>query len=339
MKDLKYLMAYSVPLSVIVSFHFKGVASYTALAYVFVFIPLIESILPIKQKDLVYIDTNKRSLNRIFDWLLYLNVPIVYTILGYGFYNFSTVNLNTYENIGLVFALGILLATNAVNVAHELGHRKSKFEVLLTRLLLLPCMYMHFTIEHNHGHHKYVATDLDPATAKKGQSLYHFWVTSVLGQYKNAWRIQTRLLKKNSARFLSFKNNMLLFVILQLAYLGGVYMLFGFKIFLISLIVGIISFLFLETINYIEHYGLVRKEINGKYEKVQNIHSWNSNHVMGRIVLYELTRHSDHHYRASKKYQVLESLENSPTLPFGYPGSMIIATLPPLWYAIMHPKL
>jgi alkane 1-monooxygenase len=332
-------MAYSVPLSVIISFYFKGVASYTALAYVFVFIPLIESILPIKQKDLVYIDTNKRSLNRIFDWLLYLNVPIVYTILGYGFYNFSTVNLNTYENIGLVFALGILLATNAVNVAHELGHRKSKFEVLLTRLLLLPCMYMHFTIEHNHGHHKYVATDLDPATAKKGQSLYHFWVTSVLGQYKNAWRIQTRLLKKNSARFLSFKNNMLLFVILQLAYLGGVYMLFGFKIFLISLIVGIISFLFLETINYIEHYGLVRKEINGKYEKVQNIHSWNSNHVMGRIVLYELTRHSDHHYRASKKYQVLESLENSPTLPFGYPGSMIIATLPPLWYAIMHPKL
>ncbi len=339
MKDLKYLMAYSVPLSVIISFYFKGVASYTALAYVFVFIPLIESILPIKQKDRVYIDTNKRSLNRIFDWLLYLNVPIVYTILGYGLYNFSTVNLNTYENIGLVFALGILLATNAVNVAHELGHRKSKFEVLLTRLLLLPCMYMHFTIEHNHGHHKYVATDLDPATAKKGQSLYHFWVTSVLGQYKNAWRIQTRLLKKNGARFLSFKNNMLLFVILQLAYLGGVYMLFGFKIFLISLIVGIISFLFLETINYIEHYGLVRKEINGKYEKVQNIHSWNSNHVMGRIVLYELTRHSDHHYRASKKYQVLESLENSPTLPFGYPGSMIIATLPPLWYAIMHPKL
>ena len=106
-----------------------------------------------------------------------------------------------------------------------------------------------------------------------------------------------------------------------------------------ALIVGIISFLFLETINYIEHYGLVRKKVNGKYEKVQNIHSWNSDHVMGRIVLYELTRHSDHHFRASKKYQVLESLENSPTLPFGYPGSMLLATLPPLWYSVIHPKL
>ena len=135
----------------------------------------------------------------------------MYAILGFGLYDFSTASLSTYEYIGLVFALGILLATNAVNVAHELGHRKSKFEILLTRLLLLPCLYMHFTMEHNHGHHKYVATDLDPATAKKGQSLYHFWITSVIGQYKNAWRIQTKLLKKHGAHFFSIKNNMLLF--------------------------------------------------------------------------------------------------------------------------------
>lgn len=339
MKDLKYLMAYSVPLSVVVSFYFKGAASFTALAYVFLFIPLAESIIPVKHKELPAADIKERALNRFFDWLLYLNVPIVYAILGFGLYDFSTASLSTYEYIGLVFALGILLATNAVNVAHELGHRKSKFEILLTRLLLLPCLYMHFTMEHNHGHHKYVATDLDPATAKKGQSLYHFWITSVIGQYKNAWRIQTKLLKKHGAHFFSIKNNMLLFSVYQAAYLGGVYALFGFKIFLIALIVGTISFLFLETINYIEHYGLMRKKINGKYEKVQNIHSWNSDHVMGRIVLYELTRHSDHHFRASKKYQVLESLENSPTMPFGYPGSMLLATLPPLWYTVMHPKL
>ena len=339
MKDLKYLMAYSVPLSVVVSFYFKGPLSYVALAYVFLFIPLAESILPLKVEKHSADDINKRTLNRVFDWLLYLNVPIVYIILSYGLYNLSTSALSNYEHIGLVFALGILLATNAVNVAHELGHRKNKFEVLLTRLLLLPCLYMHFTLEHNHGHHKHVATDLDPATAKKGQSLYHFWITSVFGQYKNAWLIQKKLLKKNGAHFISTKNNMLLFIIYQGIYLGGVYTFFGFKIFLIALIVGIISFLFLETINYIEHYGLMRKKVNGKYEKVQNKHSWNSDHVMGRIVLYELTRHSDHHFRASKKYQVLESLENSPTMPFGYPGSMLLATLPPLWYSVIHPKL
>ena len=339
MKDLKYLMAYSVPLSVVISFYFRGASSYTALAYVFVFIPVAESIIPIKENKNANANTTKRELNPIFDWLLYLNLPIVYGILGYGLYEFSTSSLFVYEYVGLIFALGILLATNAVNVAHELGHRKSSLETILTRLLLLPCLYMHFTIEHNHGHHKHVATAQDPATAKKGQSLYHFWLTSVIGQYRNAWRIQNKLLKKRGARFFSLKNNMLLFIVYQGFYLGAVLSLFGLDIFFIALLVGIISFLFLETINYIEHYGLKRKKINGKYEKVQNIHSWNSDHVVGRIVLYELTKHSDHHFRASKKYQVLESLENSPTMPFGYPASMLLALLPPLWYSIMHPKL
>ena len=115
---------------------------------------------------------------------------------------------------------------------------------------------MHFTIEHNHGHHKHVATAQDPATAKKGQSLYHFWLTSVIGQYRNAWRIQNKLLKKRGAGFFSLKNNMLLFIAYQGFYLGAVFSLFGLNIFFIALLVGIISFLFLETINYIEHYGL-----------------------------------------------------------------------------------
>jgi len=108
---------------------------------------------------------------------------------------------------------------------------------------------------------------------------------------------------------------------------------------MLAFLVGVISFLFLETINYIEHYGLRRKKIGNKYERVKNTHSWNSDHIMGRIILYELTRHSDHHYRASKKYQILESLEDSPRLPFGYPMSMLIAFIPPLWFTIMHPIL
>ena len=97
--------------------------------------------------------------------------------------------------------------------------------------------------------------------------------------------------------------------------------------------------LFLQTITYSEHDGLKRKKVGSRYERVRNIHSWNSDHIMGRIVLYELTRHSDHHFRASKKYQVLESLEDSPKLPFGYPMSMLLAFVPTLWFAFMHPCL
>lgn len=332
-------MAYTVPLSVVVGFYFEGVFAYTSLFYVFVFIPLVEIVYPVKQHIFNESDVNNRLKNKLFDWLLYLNVPIVYTLLFYGFYTFSITEFTAFEYFGLIFSLGILLATNAVNVAHELGHRKSSFEVILTRLLLLPCLYMHFTQEHNRGHHKHVATNKDPATAKKGQMLYHFWVTSVYGQYVNAWKIQIHDLRKKSAHFLSFKNNLLLFHFYQFIYLLIIYIVFGFYAFLCGLIAGVISFLFLETINYIEHYGLVRKTINGKYEKVQNTHSWNSDHIMGRIVLYELTRHSDHHYRASKKYQVLESQSNSPRLPYGYPASMLMALFPPLWYTVMHRRL
>lgn len=339
MKDLKYLMAYTVPLSVLIGLYFTGMFSYTSIVYVFIFIPIVEIFSPQKQGLFTENETNARLKNKLFDWLLYLNVPVVYALLFYGLYVFSIKPMQPYEYVGLIFSLGILLATNAVNVAHELGHRKSKFERVLTRLLLLPCLYMHFTLEHNRGHHKYVATEQDPATAKRGQMLYHFWITSVLGQFINAWRIQLAELKKKELNVISFENKLLLFSVVQLGYLTVIYLVFGLWSFVLALLAGIISFLFLETINYIEHYGLVRKKIAGKYEKVQHTHSWNSDHIIGRIVLYELTRHSDHHYRASKKYQTLESKKGSPRLPFGYPTSILMAFLPPLWFFVIHRRL
>lgn len=339
MKDAKYLMTFSVPLSVFISIYFREVFSYTSTLYVFLFIPIVELFLPTHLSTFSEQESKSRLKDKFFDWLLYLNVPIVYLILFYGLYSFANYDLQPYEYFGFALSLGILLATNAVNVAHELGHRKNKFDVFVTRLLLLPCLYMHFTMEHNYGHHKNVATELDPASAKKGQSLYHFWITSVFGQYKNAWQIQMKLLKNKKASFVSSENNLLLFLIYQGLYLTTIYAMLGEGALMLAFLVGVISFLFLETINYIEHYGLRRKKVGNKYERVQNTHSWNSDHIMGRIILYELTRHSDHHFRASKRYQFLESLEDSPRLPFGYPMSMLLAFVPPLWFALMHPVL
>jgi len=103
---------------------------------------------------------------------------------------------------------------------------------------------------------------------------------------------------------------------------------------------AISGILLLETVNYIEHYGLLRKlKENGKYEKVQHQHSWNSDHILGRIFLFELSRHSDHHYKASKHYQILNSLPDSPQMPTGYPGMMLLALVPPLWVRFMGGKL
>ncbi|MBT8394792.1 MAG: fatty acid desaturase, partial [Bacteroidia bacterium] len=116
--------------------------------------------------------------------------------------------------------------------------------------------------------------------------------------------------------------------------------IFGAIGLLFAVLVAIVGFTLLETVNYIEHYGLLRlKTKSGRYERVKEIHSWNSNHIIGRIVLYELTRHSDHHYKASKKYQILDCHQESPQMPYGYPTSMVISLIPPLWFKLMNKRI
>lgn len=340
MSDLKYLFAYTIPLMTLVSISYNGILTFATPLYAFIFIPLLEIIL--KDYDSKYSESQKekRLNNILFDILLYLNIPFVFGLLAHGFWVLETKSLLPFEMVGIVLSLGILLATNAINVAHELGHRKTQRERTLSKLLLLPCLYMHFYLEHNFGHHKNVATPEDPATSKKNQSVYHFWITSVLKQYKNAWQIQLSILAKGNHTYFSLKNDMLWYSIFQLCYLDLCFLFFGISGLLFALAVGVLSFVFLETINYVEHYGLVRKKLpSGRYERVQTHHSWNSNHIIGRIVLYELTRHSDHHFKASKKYQILENKKESPQLPFGYPTSILLSLVPPLWFWIMNSRI
>ena len=263
-------------------------------------------------------------------------VPIVLIAL---FWRISLDGLTVFTTMGFLSA-GLSNGASGIVAAHELGHRMSRTERTLSKILLIPCLYMHFYLEHNFGHHKNVATPEDPATSKFNQSVYHFWITSVFNQFINAWKIQKEILKRSEKSFISFQNDMIWYMIIQSAYLYLIFMFFGIYGLFYAVIVGIQSFLFLETINYIEHYGLVRKKLSsGRYERVQTHHSWNSNHIIGRIVLYELTRHSDHHFKSSKKYQILENKKDSPQLPYGYPTSILLALIPPLWFKIINPRI
>lgn len=340
MKDLKYLAALSIPLSAVIGLHFKGVWCFLTPVYSFVIIPILEMLLPEDNKNYSESELEEKKVNKLFDWMLYLNLPIVYSLLIWALVTVTSLSLETYEFIGLVLSMGMVLGTNGINVAHELGHRQSTNERFIGKALLLPALYMHFYIEHNYGHHLNAATKEDPATARYNQHVYSFWLTSTTRQYIGAWKIQMKLLKNANNAFLSVKNDMFWYVILQLAYLLIVFLVFGKTGLLFAITAGITGFLLLETVNYIEHYGLLRlKTDSGRYERVKENHSWNSNHVVGRIVLYELTRHSDHHYKSSKKYQLLECHEESPQMPFGYPTSMVLALLPPLWFKIMNKRV
>jgi alkane 1-monooxygenase len=340
LKDFKYLAAMTLPLSAVLSITFKGYLSFFTPFYAFVLIPVLEMILPLDSSNHEGEKLEERKSNRVFDWMLYLNIPIIFMLLIYSLWDITTHTYETHEIIGMVLSVGIVLGTNGINVAHELGHRQATNERHMGKLLLLPSFYMHFYIEHNFGHHAQAATKEDPATAIYNQTVYCFWITSVIRPYFSAWRLQSKLLISKKQGFFSIYNDMLWYTLLQILYALVVFAFFGKLGLIFAIASGIVGFLMLETVNYIEHYGLMRKKLSsGRYERVREIHSWNSNHVMGRIVLYELTRHSDHHYKSAKKYQLLDCHDNSPQMPFGYPTSMVMSLFPPLWFRVMNPLI
>lgn len=337
MKDLKYLTAYLVPVFCIIGITYGNWWLFLTPVMIFIVVPFIELAMPSLTANLDDATKESKLKNQFFDVLLWLNVPIIFGVLGYGFYTYSISDYQLYETLGLVFSLGIVAGSNGINVAHELGHRQETWERFLGKALLLPSLYMHFYIEHNYGHHIKAATPDDPASARYNENLYAFWLRSVPTQYRSAWEIQARLNKVNETKVLGFKNDMLWYTVIQIAYVVTIGFLFSWMTAVIALSVAVVGFTLLEIINYLEHYGLRRaQKKSGRYEVVKEIHSWNSNHALGRILLYELTRHSDHHYRASKKYQVLDYHKTSPQLPYGYPTMMVIATIPPLWFSLVN---
>jgi alkane 1-monooxygenase len=236
--------------------------------------------------------------------------------------------------------MGILCGSFGINVAHELGHRVNRFEQTLAKSLLLTSLYMHFFTEHNKGHHKRVATPEDPSSARYGEMIYTFWFRTVIMSYVSAWHIAGEECSKKGRSKFGLQNEMVRFQLIQLAFLGGIYWLFGGWILLYFLVAAGMGILLLETVNYIEHYGLQRKATgDGKYERAMPEHSWNSDHMIGRLFLFELSRHSDHHYLASRKYQILRHHDEAPQMPTGYPGMMLLSLLPPVWFSVMNPRI
>ncbi|MBK9253972.1 MAG: alkane 1-monooxygenase [Saprospiraceae bacterium] len=340
MTDIKYLLAYIFPLTTFIAVYSGGWVSYLTVIVTFGIVPILEQSFRQDTENLTVELKNEKSKSKYFDFLLYVNLFWVYGILTYIIYTLKTFDLALYEIIGIILSAGIMLGSNGINVAHELGHKQGWLQKTAAKILLLPSLYMHFYIEHNRGHHLRVGTLEDPATSRYNENIFIFWIRSIRDSWLSAWKICAGdMIKKTKSKW-SLSNPIIRYSILQVLYLTAIILFFGLKVFLTLLSIAVISILLLESINYIEHYGLLRnKNRDGKYERVENFHSWNSDHIFGRIMLFELTRHSDHHFKSSKKYQILDHYDESPQLPYGYPTSIIIALIPPLWFGIMNPKV
>ncbi len=337
---LKYFFVYVTPILVFVSIYLGGIYSYIAIIYVFGLIPFLELFFSGTTQNMNEIEESLAIHDRWYDLLLYSLVPVQVALLIYFLYSVDDDSLLLWEKIGLMTAYGMSCGALGINAAHELGHRISWYEQMMSKILLATTQYMHFFIEHNRGHHKNVSTDEDPASARYGETVYGFFIRSIRDSWLSAWHLEGKRLAANKQGFWSLHNEMLRFQIIQLLILAVIFLIFDWQVLLFYLGGATIGFLLLETVNYIEHYGLRRKQIaDGRYERTLPIHSWNSNHSLGRILLLEVTRHSDHHYLANRKYQILRHFDESPQMPTGYPGMMLLSLIPPLWFRVMHKQI
>lgn len=236
--------------------------------------------------------------------------------------------------------MGIMCGVFGINIAHELGHRNSTGEKILSKIMLCTSLYMHFYIEHNRGHHRNVGTKEDPATALKNESVYTFWMRSLPLSFLSAWNIVKKERSRKKLKTWSLGNEMIQYLLVEFLLCAVIGFYFGMNAMFFFLIAAFIGMLLLETVNYIEHYGLYRKKVSEfRYEDVEPKHSWNSDYIIGRIFLFELTRHSDHHWEPSKHYQLLDSMPKASQLPAGYPAMMLLSLVPPMWFRVMNPRL
>ena len=340
LKSFKYFTPFVLYILALLSFNGNGLICWTPLLYTFFLIPFVELFIKADPKNLDEVEEALAKKNKAYDLILYAAVIMQYYSLWVFFNSLKQEQLSTIDIIGRVLSMGLLCAAFGINVAHELGHRVNKMEQTFAKLLLLTSLYMHFFIEHNKGHHKHVATPHDPSTAKYNQTVYAFWIQTLIGTYLSAWKIANEEVEKKGKRWYSLQNEMLLFQIIQLLFVLAIYYFFGTMSALLFVLAAFMGGLLLETVNYIEHYGLSRTQTNEQqFERVQPHHSWNSNHIIGRLMLFELSRHSDHHYLASRKYQILRSFDNAPQMPTGYPGMILLSLFPPLWFKIMHQQI
>ena len=340
-RALKYSTLFILPILSLASISVGGWMTFFPMAYAFLLIPFMELFMPPSEVNMDKVQEQVVKKDKLYDYMVWFTVPMHYAFMFYVLWLLHSQSWTGVEIAGLISMVGLSCGVIGINVAHELGHRRTKHERIMAKLLLLTSQYMHFYIEHNKGHHRNVSTPEDPASARYGEMLYAFWFRSTIAGYLSAWKIELkRLRKKNLPVWSPIHNEMLRFQIFQIAFAVGIGLIFSWQIMGLYLIMALMGILLLETVNYIEHYGLQRKKVNeNRYERTLPIHSWNSNHPIGRLMLFELSRHSDHHYMPGRKYQILRHHDDAPQMPTGYPGMMLLATIPPLWFFVMHRKI
>jgi len=305
-------------------------------------------------------ETQQFSYPEILNSSIYINLPILFCLIFLVVSIFSNESPNWYieginsilnidfiqivdsftllDKVSIILQTTLLIGILGTVPGHELTHRKqNKFDMFMGNWMLAFSWDCTFAIEHVYGHHKDVCLEEDPASAKRGENIYLFIIRASILEQFSGWRLEAERLKRRNEKFLSIQNRMIIgysrsLMITILAFVFGG--LIGMTVFLLC---AIIAKLYLEAINYIEHYGLVRE----KGKPVGMRHSWNSNHFLSSIYLCNVTRHSDHHRSTKLNFWELNPThEDAPLLPYGYLSMLYLVLVTPFLYKkIMAKKL
>ncbi len=269
--------------------------------------------------------------------------PIQFALIfGMIYYTTRAPHLGTWEQVGMLFGVGVITGTVGINYAHELMHQRPKYERFAADALLAMVLYSHFRSEHLLVHHRYVGTNRDPVTARYGEGFWRFFPRVLRQGYRSAFRAEAAMLARKKLGAYHLGNPFWKYWVLQATCLMLAFAiagLWGLVLFAVQAIVAIFQ---LELVNYIEHYGLTRKHLgDGKYEHVKPRHSWNADQRASNWLLINLQRHSDHHYKPDRRYPLLQTYhaDEAPLLPYGYPVMTLAALSPTLWRRVMNPRV
>ena len=270
-----------------------------------------------------------RKSGRPFAILLYVHAALQFAAVGTLLYR-AGVDSMTWNTWGAALSTGVSSGISGIVVAHELGHRRpGSFAWWIGRLNLLSVLYLHFTTEHNHTHHRHVSTTADPASAARGESLWRFVARTIPGQFFDAVRVHA----DKGHRGLS--NPVVRGALIQVLFVTALWTSLGTWPTAAFVTQAAFAVFLLEYINYIRHYGL-RRDVG---ERQTELHSWQSEERWSRWTLLELTRHPAHHLKASTPFWELRPYPNAPTLPTGYFGCFWLAVIPPLWRHVMDSRI
>lgn len=315
---------------------------WTGAALTFGFMPLLDHLVGSDSNSAPEAVLSQLEDDPFYRLTTYLFLPAQYLSVIFACWLWAGggwVTMTNADKLGLMASVGTVGGI-AINAAHELGHKRGLSERRLSKVALAQTCYGHFFVEHNRGHHVRVATHDDPASSRLGESLYAFIARSATGSLRSAWELERSRLRRLNTPTWSLSNDVLSAWLLSAALFAVLVVWFGVTVLPWLIGQALIGIFLLETVNYLEHYGLRRRQLpNGRYERVRAAHSWNSNTMIANIFLFHLQRHSDHHANPMRRYQALCHADEAPQLPGGYGTMLLLALCPPVWRRVMDPRV